>query len=103
MEALETLFGKKKKLVIGLMSGTSADGIDAALVEIHGSATSSKLRLIAFQTFLYPRGFKKFLLRNSSALTARLDDVTRLDMLVDRKSTRLNSSHIQKSRMPSSA
>ena len=82
MEALETLFGKKKKLVIGLMSGTSADGIDAALVEIHGSATSSKLRLIAFQTFLYPRGFKKFLLRNSSALTARLDDVTRLDMLV---------------------
>ena len=33
---------------------------------------------------------------------ALLDEVVRLE-IIDRKSTRLNSSHIQKSRMPSSA
>ena len=33
----------------------------------------------------------------------RVDDLSRPERLADRKSTRLNSSHIQKSRMPSSA
>lgn len=82
MRILERLFKKKKKLVIGLMSGTSADGIDAALVEIVGSGTRTKLRLVAFDTYPFPRGYKSFLLRNSDASTARLDDIARLNMLV---------------------
>ncbi|SFJ49373.1 anhydro-N-acetylmuramic acid kinase [Thermoflavimicrobium dichotomicum] len=35
---------------MGLMSGTSLDGIDAALVEIQGSGTSTKVKLIEFVT-----------------------------------------------------
>ena len=34
---------------------------------------------------------------------APVEDRAAADLVVDRKSTRLNSSHIQKSRMPSSA
>jgi anhydro-N-acetylmuramic acid kinase len=82
MKALETLFKKKKKLVVGLMSGTSADGIDAALVEITGSGAKPLLRTLAFRTYPYPKGFKQFLLKNSNASTAQLDEVTRLDMLI---------------------
>ena len=78
----EKLYRKKRKTVIGLMSGTSADGIDAALVNIAGSGTSTKIRLRTFHTFPYPRGFKEFLVRNSNPDTARLDDVARLDMLI---------------------
>ena len=82
MKILEKTLRKKKRLIVGLMSGTSADGIDAALVEIAGSGTRSHLRQLAFETFPYPPGFKQFLLRNSDSQTARLDDVTRMNMLV---------------------
>ncbi|MBC6434972.1 anhydro-N-acetylmuramic acid kinase [Nostoc sp. HG1] len=40
--------------VIGLISGTSVDGIDAALVEISGSTDDLKVALIAGETYPYP-------------------------------------------------
>ena len=44
--------------VIGLMSGTSADGVDAALVDIQAGAERPVLRLLAFETFPYPPGLR---------------------------------------------
>ena len=44
------LLKKNKKYVIGLMSGTSVDGIDAAVVEITGHGLETKVNLIAFET-----------------------------------------------------
>ncbi len=82
MELLEKLFRKKNKLIVGLMSGTSADGIDAVLVKIQCSGTTSIVRQLTFETYPYPKGFKNLLLENSDAKTARLDDITRLDMLI---------------------
>jgi anhydro-N-acetylmuramic acid kinase len=40
--------------VIGLISGTSVDGIDAALVEISGAVDDLKVDLIAGETYPYP-------------------------------------------------
>ena len=48
--------------VIGLMSGTSADGVDAALVDIRGSGHDLTIRLLAHRTFPYPAGFRVRLL-----------------------------------------
>ena len=36
--------------VVGLISGTSADGIDAALVEIDGAGDTTRARLLEFRT-----------------------------------------------------
>ena len=52
--------------VIGLMSGTSADGIDAALVDIRPRAERPVLRLLAFETFPYPPGLREHILSVAS-------------------------------------
>ncbi len=70
------------KLAIGLMSGTSADGIDAALVELRGDGDSVRYHLRAFATYRYPVGFKKFLLKSSSLSKSRIDDLTLASMLI---------------------
>jgi anhydro-N-acetylmuramic acid kinase len=41
-------------LVIGLISGTSVDGIDAALVKVSGTTTDLKVELMAGETYPYP-------------------------------------------------
>lgn len=41
-------------LAVGLMSGTSLDGVDAALVDIEGEGFDTKVRLVAFETLPMP-------------------------------------------------
>ena len=70
--------------VIGLMSGTSVDGIDAALVEICGTTSDLDVRLIHCQTFAYPPELRHQILaicdgKNLSvAEFAQLDDAIAL-------------------------
>jgi anhydro-N-acetylmuramic acid kinase len=74
--------------VVGLMSGTSMDGIDAAVVEITGrsiklgkSGRSGRpsLRLIAFQTTPYPDELRKRLLRLASGSALPVAESCRLN------------------------
>ncbi len=50
------------RLAIGLMSGTSMDGVDAALVEIQGSGLDTRCRLLHFHVHPYPDGLKEAIL-----------------------------------------
>jgi anhydro-N-acetylmuramic acid kinase len=67
--------------VIGLMSGTSVDGIDAALVEISGLETDLQVKLLAGATYPYPETLRSQILAVgagqplSMAEFAALDDV----------------------------
>ncbi len=50
---LESILNKPVRRVMGLGSGTSMDGMDAALMEIEGSGSETSVRLSAFVTVPY--------------------------------------------------
>ena len=52
--------------VIGLMSGTSADGVDAALVAIGADCEQPVLRLVAYETVPYPPRLRERILAIAS-------------------------------------
>jgi anhydro-N-acetylmuramic acid kinase len=82
MSTLLTLQRKKTKLVVGLMSGTSADGIDAALVRISSQGASTHVRQVAFGTYPYPPGLRELLLQNSLPGTGSVDVLCDLNILI---------------------
>lgn len=49
---------KEERLIIGLMSGTSLDGLDVALCRITGAGTQSQLELLQFDTLDYHDAFR---------------------------------------------
>ncbi len=67
---------------VGLMSGTSADGIDAALVEIRGKGLNCKVSLIAFKKFPFPKDLRELIHKVSTPEYGRVDLVCRLNFLL---------------------
>ena len=63
MKQLERLWQKKTLKVIGLMSGTSADGMDAALTEITGFGLATRVKTLAFVSVPYADGVRAEILR----------------------------------------
>jgi anhydro-N-acetylmuramic acid kinase len=50
---------KESRLIIGLMSGTSLDGLDVALCRFEGSGQETRIDLVHFETVSYQEDFKK--------------------------------------------
>ena len=59
LEHLYQLSKKNKRLIIGLMSGTSLDGLDIALCEITGSGFETALKVLQFSTVPYSESLKQ--------------------------------------------
>lgn len=58
ISALYTIANKPERVIIGLMSGTSVDGLDVALCRISGQGTQTNVQLLAFETVVYEKTFK---------------------------------------------
>ena len=64
---------------LGLMSGTSVDGIDAALVEITGPSQALELKFITGETYAYPRDIREQILALCDGKALNLEQLAYLD------------------------
>lgn len=65
---------------VGLMSGTSLDGIDAALVKIEGIGLDAKVELLHFYTEEYSDEMRDRILKLSDPKTSNIMDLTSLNL-----------------------
>lgn len=79
---MEHLRNKLTKAVIGLMSGTSQDGVDAALLIIKNSGKETKFKIIDSETYEYPKETKEKLRKITTEDKVELKDVTRLNFAI---------------------
>ena len=64
--------------VVGLMSGTSADGVDAALVRIVRRGQTPRITPVAFASLPYPQPLQQRILELS--LHGRVDEICHMNM-----------------------
>lgn len=55
---LHRIASKKNRLIIGLMSGTSLDGLDVALCRFRGAGMDTQVELLHFETVPYTQAIK---------------------------------------------
>jgi len=82
LQQLFTIAQKDKKTGIGLMSGTSLDGLDIALCSFTGSGLQTQFKLLQFITIPYSQSFKDEVQQVFARKTADLEQVTLLNAFI---------------------
>ena len=85
MSQLTDLIDRKNRTVVGIMSGTSLDGVDVAVVDIESSTDAIQFQTLAFRSFNYDDHLRSLLLKNSANESASLEEVTRLNFVLARR------------------
>ena len=79
IENLIRLREKESRHVIGLMSGTSCDGIDACLARITGNGLSTRVDIIGFETYPYKNEIRELIIDASQNTTGTVDKICQLN------------------------
>ena len=80
MQRLATLAAQPSRRVAGLMSGTSLDGVDAAVAEIRGTRRALQHELLGFAHVSYPAALRALLLENSAPETSSVRALSQLNV-----------------------
>ncbi len=78
-DCIGKIIHKKTRIGVGVMSGTSLDGIDVAFCSITGCGTETCVKLLHFETIPYAPDFRARLLSVCDAEKGRVDEVCLLN------------------------
>lgn len=67
------------KLALGLLSGTSVDGIDAVLLRIKGSGVNTILKILDFKTYPIDAKLRQLIFKNSSIKNSNVFEICGLN------------------------
>jgi anhydro-N-acetylmuramic acid kinase len=83
IERLAAVARKKERVIVGLMSGTSTDAIDAVLVRIAGSARQrAKIEIVRFASFPFPRDIRRRINTLFDKRKAHIEEICHLDFVL---------------------
>ena len=82
LERLMHVATKYSRRIIGLMSGTSLDAIDVAMVRIQKHGLNAVVKLEAFRSYPYPPKIRAVVRDLFDPKRARIDDICRYDFIL---------------------
>ncbi|MDX2130114.1 MAG: anhydro-N-acetylmuramic acid kinase [Chloroherpetonaceae bacterium] len=94
---------RSKRLGLGLLSGTSLDGIDAGLFEINGNTDSPSISTKAFRVFPFSKSLHSSILKNLNPESAKLNELSELNIAIANAFADASLKLLKKERLPATS
>jgi len=85
LDEMNRVLSKGERTVIGLMSGTSGDGITAAVTKVAGNYIGTKLSVISYETYLYEKDFRQRIFEIFDPETSSVNAICEMNFEIGRK------------------
>jgi anhydro-N-acetylmuramic acid kinase len=99
--SLRELGEAKSRLAIGLMSGTSLDGVDAVLARLEGSGRGMSIEVLESSASPYPEELRRLLLANSAPGDSSTRDISQLNVRISHEYAAVVAELIEKAGLTS--
>ncbi len=76
---LKTILAQNERIVAGIMSGTSVDGVDAVIARLGGTGTEMEIELLGYASRPYRQELRDLVLSNSEVTGASARDISQLN------------------------
>ena len=81
-ERMSLIRRKDRRRVVGLMSGTSADGVTAVATEIESSGVDTGIKILGFRTYPYPPNLREAVFELFSPETSTVNRICEMNFVL---------------------
>ena len=82
LKKLLEVINKEERIVIGLMSGTSADGVSAIIAKVKKCGIETSFKLIAYKTYPYPKKIREKIFELFNPSISTVDKICYMNFII---------------------